>query len=498
MKPLLTFLTLFLMLGVNAYAACIQGNCTNGKGTYALNNEEKYVGDFQNNMSHGKGTQTWANGDKYVGEYKNNKMHGQGTYTFGIDGAKYIGEWKNGVQHGQGTLEWQNGNKHVGNFKNGKPSGQIIITTLNGDKYEEMWKDGLKVSSKVIVKDDVEKQKVQKSKNDTTKKTIDYSEDENKYLTFNFPDGRKYVGQSKNGKAHGQGTFSWANGNECSGEWKNDFIHRGTCFIDGDKYTGEFKNNEAIGKGKYVSKNGSIYEGDFEKDKFHGKGVFTYPDGKKYIGEFKEGVLHGFGLVIFLNGEVYNVKHENDKLISHSLVTGLVASPNGYLSTENSNLYSNRETILFYDNATKSMRECAGDVIAGTCTNYAPYKTSSYNNDSLFYNPATGAMQKCLSQVFGKCHNFAPQTFTRSIDQLYYNPRTKSMSTCLNANRQGKCLAFGISPSINRSALKNEYRGFQSQSKTNPYYFQVPETASDLIEQGLNMLGGGCTLGLNC
>ena len=346
--------------------------------------------------------------------------------------------------------------------------------------------------------DDVEKQKVQKSKNDTTKKTIDYSEDENKYLTFNFPDGRKYVGQSKNGKAHGQGTFSWANGNECSGEWKNDFIHRGTCFIDGDKYTGEFKNNEAIGKGKYVSKNGSIYEGDFEKDKFHGKGVFTYPDGKKYIGEFKEGVLHGFGLVIFLNGEVYNVKHENDKLISHSLVTGLVASPNGYLSTENSNLYSNRETILFYDNATKSMRECAGDVIAGTCTNYAPYKTSSYNNDSLFYNPATGAMQKCLSQVFGKCHNFAPQTFTRSIDQLYYNPRTKSMSTCLNANRQGKCLAFGISPSINRSALKNEYRGFQSQSKTNPYYFQVPETASDLIEQGLNMLGGGCTLGLNC
>jgi hypothetical protein len=62
----------------------------------------------------------------------------------------------------------------------------------------------------------------------------------------------------------------------------------------------------------------------------------------------------------------------------------------------------------------------------------------------------------------------------------------------------GQCLAFGISPSINRSALKNEYRGFQSQSKTNPYYFKVPETSSDLIEQGLNMLGGGCTLGLNC
>jgi len=320
------------------------------------------------------------------------------------------------------------------------------------------------------------------------------------YLAFNFPDGRKYFGEVKDGKAHGQGTFSWPNGNECSGEWKNDFIYRGTCLFDGNKYTGEFKNNEAIGKGKYVNKNGSVYEGDFEKDKFHGKGVFTYPDGKKYIGEFKEGTLHGFGLVTFPNGEVYNVVHENDKLITHSLATGLVASPDGYLSTENSNLYSNRETILFYDNTSKSMRECAGDVIAGTCTNYAPYNSSAYNHNTLFFNPKTGAMQKCLNEVLGSCKNFSSQAnpMARSNEQLFYNPRTRSMSTCLNANNSGQCLAFGISPSINKTVSKKEYRGFQSQSKTNPYYFKAPETSSDLIEQGLNMLSGRCQLGRNC
>ena len=49
MKPLLTFLTLFLMLGVNAYAACIQGNCTNGKGTLTYVDGSVYVGEFKDN-----------------------------------------------------------------------------------------------------------------------------------------------------------------------------------------------------------------------------------------------------------------------------------------------------------------------------------------------------------------------------------------------------------------------------------------------------------------
>ena len=53
-----------------------------------------------------------------------------------------------------------------------------------------------------------------------------------------------YVGKWKNGELHGQGTYTWS---------------------DGDKYVGEFKDG-----GK------------------HGHGIVTYPDGSKYVGECKD------------------------------------------------------------------------------------------------------------------------------------------------------------------------------------------------------------------
>ena len=78
-----------------AFAGCIQGNCTNGQGTYTFANGDKYVGEFKDGKGHGQGTATWADGEKYVGEFKDGKKHGQGTITF-ANGEKYVGEWKNG------------------------------------------------------------------------------------------------------------------------------------------------------------------------------------------------------------------------------------------------------------------------------------------------------------------------------------------------------------------------------------------------------------------
>ena len=58
------------------------------------------------------------------------------------------------------------------------------------------------------------------------------------------PDGRNYVGEWKDGKEHGQGTFT---------------------YLDGKMYVGEFKNG-----------------------KWDGQGTFTFPNGNKGIGEFRE------------------------------------------------------------------------------------------------------------------------------------------------------------------------------------------------------------------
>ena len=71
--------------------------------------------------------------------------------------------------------------------------------------------------------------------------------------TYTFPDGKKYVGEFKNGKIwNGQGTYT---------------------FPDGRKYVGEYKY-------------GKIW---------NGQGTQTFPDGRKYVGEFKDGIKHGQG-----------------------------------------------------------------------------------------------------------------------------------------------------------------------------------------------------------
>ncbi len=43
--------------------------------------------------------------------------------------------------------------------------------------------------------------------------------------TYTTPDGRKYVGELKDGKAHGQGTYTWPDGRKYVGEFKDGNAH---------------------------------------------------------------------------------------------------------------------------------------------------------------------------------------------------------------------------------------------------------------------------------
>ena len=81
----------------------------------------------------------------------------------------------------------------------------------------------------------------------------------NGYGTFTFPDGRKYVGESKDNKKHEQGTFTWASGAEYVEEWKKNEMH---------------------GQGTYTWKGGDKYVEEFKDSKSHGQGTLTYGDGR--------------------------------------------------------------------------------------------------------------------------------------------------------------------------------------------------------------------------
>jgi len=70
------------------------------------------------------------------------------------------------------------------------------------------------------------------------------------YQTLEYVGGDKYVGEYKYGKRNGQGTYTWADGQDAS------------------KYTGEFKDNKMHGQGKLVYADGSIDEGEWKDGEF--------------------------------------------------------------------------------------------------------------------------------------------------------------------------------------------------------------------------------------
>ena len=146
LQLLIVFVICFLPLHV--FAQCIEGNCTDGKGTLIFpGGAPKYVGEFKKGKRDGKGTLTYPDSEKsgrqkqYEGQWKENMPSGKGTLTF-YDGRKFVGEWKfesvvskgevpyqgkkvpatmrNFVISGQGTMFYPDGRKEVGEFKNDK------------------------------------------------------------------------------------------------------------------------------------------------------------------------------------------------------------------------------------------------------------------------------------------------------------------------------------------------------------------------------------------
>jgi hypothetical protein len=70
----------------------------------------------------------------------------------------------------------------------------------------------------------------------------------------------------------------------------------------GRKYVGDFKDDKYHGQGAYDFGNGYNYVGDYREGVQHGQGTLTWPNGDKYAGEFKDGWFHGKGVRTFASG----------------------------------------------------------------------------------------------------------------------------------------------------------------------------------------------------
>ena len=127
--------------------------------------------------------------------------------------------------------------KYKGDVENGEPNGLGIFINTNKGKYVGEWKDGKKQGQG----------------------TFTYGK--GKW------EGEKYEGEFKDGYRHGQGTYTWS---------------------DGDKYVGEFKDDKPNGQGTYTWSDGRKYEGEFEDGIKHGQGTYTLPNGSKFVGQWRE------------------------------------------------------------------------------------------------------------------------------------------------------------------------------------------------------------------
>jgi hypothetical protein len=84
---------------------CIQGDCTDGKGTFIFKEgAAKYVGDFKNRQPHGFGICTYANGDRYRGEWIEGAFGGKGTLYL-HEGTEVSGYWAGGEYIGKKAPE---------------------------------------------------------------------------------------------------------------------------------------------------------------------------------------------------------------------------------------------------------------------------------------------------------------------------------------------------------------------------------------------------------
>jgi S1-C subfamily serine protease len=165
------------------------------------------------------GSQIMSNGDKYIGEFKDGRRNGQGTYYYD-EGVYYAGEFKNGKFNGQGTTYYTDGKMKQGIWKDG--NFQYAKTP-----------NALKKPTRVAGVTNLP---------DCPKNTW-----HNCFGTFNYANGKIYVGEFKDGRRNGQGTY---------------------YYDEGAYYVGEFKNG-----------------------KFNGQGTTYFTDGKVEVGIWKDGNL---------------------------------------------------------------------------------------------------------------------------------------------------------------------------------------------------------------
>ncbi len=192
-------------------------------------------------------------------------------------------------------------------------------------------------------------------------------------VLYLWENGTKYMGEWKDGKKHGQGTFTYGKGkwegDKYEGEFKVGYRNgQGTyTWSDGDKYVGEFKGDKPNGQGTYTWSDGRKYEGEFKVGKKHGQGTYTLPNGSKYVGEWRENKSWN-GTEYDKNGNVIG-KFVNEVRKIEEPVVVIVKKPAVVVKKSHTGVlfrhWENRQWRWFRNGNEKKNRKYVGDIRNG-------------------------------------------------------------------------------------------------------------------------------------
>lgn len=187
-------------------------------------------------------------------------------------------------------------------------------TSPDGKKQAEMTRMGL-----TYVKD-MEIETVQKHLSEIAARTELRNQNAANYQTvtetppakvetkhIDFKNGSFYEGETRDGKMHGTGKYTWSDSDYYEGEFAdgnfNGFGKR--VYSSGSVYEGQWKDDKREGSGKYTSRQGWVYTGDFAEDEMAGYGTVIFPDGGSYEGWWQNGKRNGHGKETAAGGFIY-------------------------------------------------------------------------------------------------------------------------------------------------------------------------------------------------
>ena len=252
-----------LWVGANASADTAAETCTlelEGGVTGA------WVGPCTEGKADGEGFAILLNGT-YTGPAVDGLAQGQGRLTL-RGGAWYEGGWAQGKRHGWGSSVDAEGNRYEGEYANGKPHGQGSGSSPGGGHHSGEWRDGEPVeepadADEVAVAAETSGGEKEAEATTASRCTLDIAGES---LAWSGP-------CREDGKAHGQGTATSADGTAT--------------------YTGSAEGGKPHGFGTVTTTGGGYYQGDYRNGLQHGNGIFRGPDGKLYRATFADGEQSG-------------------------------------------------------------------------------------------------------------------------------------------------------------------------------------------------------------